>query len=71
VRNLRVLRPIPDPPVSFSLSDHAPTGSARADIARLASACVLPASQERYNPPKLFDQAQDPGAKVRPDFGVR
>ena len=45
--------------------------SARADIARLADPYVLFASQERYNPPKLFDQAQDPEAKVRPDFGVR
>jgi len=32
---------------------------------------MLASRQERYNPPKLIDQAQDPRAKVRPDFGVR
>jgi|HubBroStandDraft_1064217.scaffolds.fasta_scaffold23178_4 hypothetical protein len=53
------------------LPDHAPVDNLRADIARLATARELASRQERYNPPKLFDQAQDPEAKVRPDFSVR
>jgi hypothetical protein len=34
-------------------------------------ACVHTTTGTGYNPPKLIDQAQDPKAKVRTDFGVR